>query len=225
MTWNRAVRPPRPGDDRFTCRCPRPTRRSRQARRAALTCVARAQLPEKAGGDAIVNVSSVFADRGLPMRAAYSASEHGIRGITRSSTLDWAAREVVGAHLFGATLIFRQYGNALLGFTATRAGRRSSFALTVAIRYRRAARSDLAGSLVGGLTSGATTWLSHQHQAKSGNRLHNLTQRENRYRAFVVAASETYGSSMVNNEPRIQEVSNSLVVECAEQTVNSISDT
>jgi NAD(P)-dependent dehydrogenase (short-subunit alcohol dehydrogenase family) len=56
----------------------------------------RAQLPEieKAGGGAIVNVSSVFADRGLPMRAAYSASKHGIRGITRSSALDWAARGV-----------------------------------------------------------------------------------------------------------------------------------
>jgi NAD(P)-dependent dehydrogenase (short-subunit alcohol dehydrogenase family) len=56
----------------------------------------RAQLPaiEKAGGGAIVNVSSVFADRGLPMRAAYSASKHGIRGITRSSALDWAARGI-----------------------------------------------------------------------------------------------------------------------------------
>lgn len=56
----------------------------------------RAQLPEieKAGGGAIVNVSSVFADRGLPMRAAYSASKHGIRGITRSAALDWAARGI-----------------------------------------------------------------------------------------------------------------------------------
>ncbi len=56
----------------------------------------RAQLPEieKTGGGAIVNVSSVFADRGLPMRAAYSASKHGIRGITRSSALDWAARGI-----------------------------------------------------------------------------------------------------------------------------------
>jgi NAD(P)-dependent dehydrogenase (short-subunit alcohol dehydrogenase family) len=28
------------------------------------------------------------------MRAAYSASKHGIRGITRSSALDWAARGI-----------------------------------------------------------------------------------------------------------------------------------
>lgn len=56
----------------------------------------RAQLRaiEQSGGGAIVNVSSVFADRGLPMRAAYTASKHGIRGITRSAALDWAARGV-----------------------------------------------------------------------------------------------------------------------------------
>jgi NAD(P)-dependent dehydrogenase (short-subunit alcohol dehydrogenase family) len=56
----------------------------------------RAQLPaiEKAGGGAIVNISSVFADRGMPQRAAYSASKHAIRGLTRSAALDWAARGV-----------------------------------------------------------------------------------------------------------------------------------
>jgi hypothetical protein len=97
--------------------------------------------------------------------------------------------------------------------------------------------SALAGSIVGGVTSGATTWLSHQSQVKAGNRLHNLTQREKLYRDFVVAASETYGSAMVNDEPQFHEaivlygmisrmriLSNPLVVECAEQTVNSIVD-
>lgn len=56
----------------------------------------RAQLPaiEKAGGGAIVNISSVFADRGMPQRAAYSASKHAIRGLTRSAALDWAARGI-----------------------------------------------------------------------------------------------------------------------------------
>ena len=98
--------------------------------------------------------------------------------------------------------------------------------------------SALAGSVVGGLTSGATTWLSHQYQAKAGNRLHNLTQREDLYRDFVVAASETLGNSMVNNEPQIHDIvvlygmisrmrilSNPAVVECAEEAVNSIIDT
>ncbi|MFJ7439691.1 SDR family NAD(P)-dependent oxidoreductase [Methylorubrum thiocyanatum] len=56
----------------------------------------RAELPgiERAGGGAIVNVSSIFADRGLPLRAAYSASKHAIRGLTRSTALDWAARGI-----------------------------------------------------------------------------------------------------------------------------------
>lgn len=56
----------------------------------------RAELPaiEQSGGGAIVNISSVFADRGLPQRAAYSASKHGIRGLTRSAARDWAARGI-----------------------------------------------------------------------------------------------------------------------------------
>ncbi|MFD8342283.1 SDR family NAD(P)-dependent oxidoreductase [[Kitasatospora] papulosa] len=56
----------------------------------------KAELPAIAasGGGAIVNVSSVYADRGLPLRAAYSASKHGIRGITRSAAFDWASRGV-----------------------------------------------------------------------------------------------------------------------------------
>jgi len=47
-----------------------------------------------AGGGAIVNVSSVYADRGLFQRAAYTASKHGIRGLTRSVAADYAARGI-----------------------------------------------------------------------------------------------------------------------------------
>lgn len=56
----------------------------------------RAELPaiDAAGGGAVVNVSSVFAHRGLPTRSAYSASKHGIRGITRSAARDWATRGI-----------------------------------------------------------------------------------------------------------------------------------
>lgn len=56
----------------------------------------RAQLPAiaAAGGGAIVNVSSVYADRGLPTRAAYSASKHAIRGLVRSAAVDWASRGI-----------------------------------------------------------------------------------------------------------------------------------
>jgi len=44
-----------------------------------------------AGGGAIVNVSSVFADRGQDCRPAYAASKHGVRGLTRSVAVDYAA--------------------------------------------------------------------------------------------------------------------------------------
>ncbi len=47
-----------------------------------------------AGGGAIVNVSSVYADRGLFQRAAYTASKHGIRGLTRSVAADYADRGI-----------------------------------------------------------------------------------------------------------------------------------
>ncbi|MFF3573876.1 SDR family NAD(P)-dependent oxidoreductase [Nocardia jiangxiensis] len=44
------------------------------------------------GGGAIVNISSVFADRGQTMRPAYSAAKHGIRGLTRSAAVDYAEK-------------------------------------------------------------------------------------------------------------------------------------
>jgi len=50
------------------------------------------QIPEiqKAGGGAIVNVSSVFADCGGPM-VAYASAKHGIRGMTRTAAIEYAA--------------------------------------------------------------------------------------------------------------------------------------
>jgi len=46
-----------------------------------------------AGGGAIVNVSSVFADRGGPS-ADYSSAKHAIRGLTRTTARDYAARGI-----------------------------------------------------------------------------------------------------------------------------------
>ncbi|MFC8830419.1 SDR family NAD(P)-dependent oxidoreductase [Streptomyces sp. NPDC057137] len=63
---------------------------------SAIFYALRAELPAIAasGGGAVVNVSSVFADRALPTRAAYTASKHGIRGLTRTAAADWAARGI-----------------------------------------------------------------------------------------------------------------------------------
>jgi len=68
------------------------------------------------------------------------------------------------------------------------------------------ALSALAGSVVGGLTSGFTTWLSQRAQAKSGQLAHNLSRREDLYKDFIVAASKAYGEAIMSNEPQIQEL-------------------
>jgi NAD(P)-dependent dehydrogenase (short-subunit alcohol dehydrogenase family) len=46
------------------------------------------------GGGAIVNVSSVFSDRGLSQHAAYTASKHGVHGLTRVAAHDYAAEKI-----------------------------------------------------------------------------------------------------------------------------------
>ena len=100
------------------------------------------------------------------------------------------------------------------------------------------ALSALAGSIVGGFTSGFTTWLGHRSSAKAGRRLHNVTQRENLYRDFVIAASEAFADAVTHSEPQLQQIvtlysmlsrmrilSSPQVVECADRTVASIVDT
>ena len=46
------------------------------------------------GGGAIVNVSSVFSDRGLAQHAPYTASKHGVHGLTRAAAHDYAAENI-----------------------------------------------------------------------------------------------------------------------------------
>jgi hypothetical protein len=68
------------------------------------------------------------------------------------------------------------------------------------------ALSALAGSVVGGLTSGFTTWLSQRAQARAGHLAHSLSRREDLYRDFIVAASKAYGEAIISSEPPIQEL-------------------
>ena len=42
------------------------------------------------GGGVIINIGSVAAHVGLPMRAAYCAAKHGLSGLTKVLALDWA---------------------------------------------------------------------------------------------------------------------------------------
>ena len=100
------------------------------------------------------------------------------------------------------------------------------------------ALSALAGSVVGGLTSGFTTWLSQRAQARAGQFAHDKSQREDLYKDFIVAASKVYGDAVVSDEPQIQELvalyamisrmrvlSFPRTVACAEKIVNATLDT
>jgi hypothetical protein len=68
------------------------------------------------------------------------------------------------------------------------------------------ALSALAGSVVGGLTSGFTTWLSQRAQAKAGQLALNLSRREELFKDFIVTALKAYGEAIVSNEPQLQEI-------------------
>lgn len=46
------------------------------------------------GGGAIVNTASMFATRGLPNRAAYTASKHGVVGLSRVAAIDYAQQGI-----------------------------------------------------------------------------------------------------------------------------------
>jgi hypothetical protein len=68
------------------------------------------------------------------------------------------------------------------------------------------ALAALSGSVVGGLTSGFTTWLSQRAQARAGQLAHEMSRRDDLYRDFIVAASKVYGDAVLSSEPQIQEL-------------------
>ena len=66
--------------------------------------------------------------------------------------------------------------------------------------------SALAGSVVGGLTSGFTNWLNQRAQIKASLVTHAISRREDLFRDFVVAASKAYGEAMISSDPQIPEL-------------------
>jgi hypothetical protein len=98
--------------------------------------------------------------------------------------------------------------------------------------------SALAGTAVGGLTSGLTTLLNQSAQARVEQIRHDLGRREDLVRDFIIAASKTYGEAFTTNEPQMPEIVNlySMVsrmrvlamprsVACAENLILVIIDT
>lgn len=68
------------------------------------------------------------------------------------------------------------------------------------------ALSALAGSVVGSLTTGVTTWLSLRSQSRAGIRTAELHRRQDLFKDFILAASKAYGDALVNSEPEIHEL-------------------
>ena len=68
------------------------------------------------------------------------------------------------------------------------------------------ALSALGGSVVGGLISGAATWLSQREQVRAGKRAHDQARREELYRDFILAASKAYGEALTSNDPKTEDI-------------------
>jgi hypothetical protein len=68
------------------------------------------------------------------------------------------------------------------------------------------ALAALAGSVVGGLTSGFTSWLNQRSQTKANLLAHALSRREDLFRDFMIAASKSYGEALMSNTPQLQEL-------------------
>jgi hypothetical protein len=65
------------------------------------------------------------------------------------------------------------------------------------------ALSALAGSFIGGITSGVASWLSQRAQVRAGRLEHELSRRERLYKDFIIAASKAYGDAIVSNDPQV----------------------
>jgi hypothetical protein len=98
--------------------------------------------------------------------------------------------------------------------------------------------SALAGSVIGGLTSTGTTWLTQRAQTRAGQVVHELERRQDLYRDFIIAASRAYGDALMSNDPQVAELvelysmvsrmrvlSTPRTVECANNIMLTIIDT
>jgi len=98
--------------------------------------------------------------------------------------------------------------------------------------------SALAGTALGGLTSGLTTMLNTRVQARAEQISHTLTRRQDLVRDFIVEAAKAYGEAVVSNEPKTQDLVNLYAmisrmrvlsmprsVACADMVMGTILDT
>jgi len=68
------------------------------------------------------------------------------------------------------------------------------------------AAAALGGTVVGGLTSALTTWVSQRTQAKAALIAREISRRDELYKEFITAASKAFGDAVVSNEPQIADL-------------------
>src|ERR1700741_1689241 len=61
------------------------------------------------------------------------------------------------------------------------------------------ALAALGGAVLGGVKSLATTWLGQQSQAKAQRLTHQISRREELYKAFIEEASKSYADALIHN--------------------------
>jgi hypothetical protein len=95
--------------------------------------------------------------------------------------------------------------------------------------------AGLAGSLIGGVSTFAASWLTQGKLLGSQRRIHHATQRQQLYSEFIVEATkrlaeawnhEAEGPEVVSNlfsaVQRMRLISSSRVVDCAEQVMRGV---
>src|SRR5262249_8799038 len=70
------------------------------------------------------------------------------------------------------------------------------------------ALAALAGSMIGGMTSLATSWFTQHAQAKAQQREHGLGQREQLYRDFIQEASRLYTDAFEHDKADVAKLVN-----------------
>jgi hypothetical protein len=96
----------------------------------------------------------------------------------------------------------------------------------------------LAGSIIGGVTSLAASWISQNSQFRAQHYVQEKARRQDLYKAFIEEASRLFGDAVVNSEPEVGKlvglyamvsqmrvISSPAVVQNAEKVARAILDT
>jgi hypothetical protein len=64
----------------------------------------------------------------------------------------------------------------------------------------------LSGSVIGGLTSLAASWVTQNAQARIEQRIQDKTRRQELYKKFIEEASKLYGDALMNDKAEISNL-------------------